>query len=140
MAAELDSELRTAASSAAFETPTFGEGVSGKADPASAGSGRTDAATLLAAVTSASVLRGLSEVSVQQRSASIVISKVHLKDRTGARATGNLPSLYCTLGQDVTGPLVMSPLVLPRGTPVRSRDEVTAPPERRSIQSEQESC
>ena len=88
MAAGVDSELRTAASSAGFETSTLGDGDSGKASGASAGSGRTEAVTEVAAV---SAFGGLSDVTVQQRSASVVINKVHLRDRTGARrATGKL--------------------------------------------------
>src|SRR6516165_11780157 len=79
MAAEANSEPPTAGS-VAFETSTFADGDSGRTARASRGSGRTDRVSLLVEVAAASVLRRLSDVSVQQRSASVVISNVHLKD------------------------------------------------------------
>src|SRR5215469_12364357 len=84
MAAEVDSGPRTAGS-AVFETSTFADGDSGSTARASRGSGRTDRASRLVGVAAASVLRRLSDVSVQQRSASVAISNVHLKD-CGERA------------------------------------------------------
>ena len=107
MAAEVDSAPRMAGS-AAFETSTFADGDSGRTARASLVSGRTDRVSLLVDVAAASVLRRLSGVRVQQRSASVVISKVHLKEMWGARSSyWQLLPLYCTRGQAVTGPLVM---------------------------------
>src|SRR6516165_11350717 len=89
MAAEVDSAPRMAGS-AAFETSTFAAGDSGRTARASLVSGRTDRVSLLVEVAAASVLRRLSDVRVQQRSASVVISKVHLKEcGERALATGN---------------------------------------------------
>src|SRR5215468_8991972 len=99
MAAEANSEPRTAGS-AAFETSTFTDGDSGRTARASRGSGRTDRVSLLVEVAAASVLRRLSDVSVQQRSASVVISNVHLKD-CGERA--ELPATASTLLYSGTG-------------------------------------
>jgi hypothetical protein len=102
MAAGVDSELRTVASSAGFEPCPLGDGDSGKAGRASAGSGRIEAVTLLAEVAAVSALRGLSVVTVQQRSASVVISKVHLRDRTGARRATGKPSQFTVLRDRVS--------------------------------------
>src|SRR6516162_7514910 len=99
MAAEANSEPRTAGS-AVFETSTFADGDSGRTARVSLGSGRSDRASLLVEVAAASVLRRLSDVSVQQRSASVVISNVHLKD-CGERA--ELPATAATLLYSRTG-------------------------------------
>ena len=131
MAAEVDSEPRMAGS-AAFETSTFADGDSGRTARVSLGSERTDRISLLVDVAAASVLRRLSDVSVQQRSASVVISNVHLKD-CGERAERPATvSLYCTRGQAVTGPLVMV------CTSTIGRASSLNP--WRSTQSEQKSC
>src|SRR5215472_14001917 len=99
MAAEVDSAPRMAGS-AAFETSTFADGDSGRTAGASLGSGRSDRVSLLVEVAAASVLRRLSDVSVQQRSASVAISNVHLKD-CGERA--ELPATASTLLYSGTG-------------------------------------
>src|SRR6516162_7747827 len=99
MAAEVNSEPRTAGS-AAFETSTLADGDSGRTARASLGSRRTDGVPLLVEVAAASVLRRPSDVSVQERSASVVISKVHLKE-CGERA--ELPATAATLLYSGTG-------------------------------------